>query len=75
MYMKGDKRVGVLRYRGMEDEDAHGALDAIDGRRHVSVILFDKHDVCGGLSRILWNWIVGVAVYSQLGRAGFVKLK
>lgn len=44
--MEGDERVGVLRYRGMEDEDAHGALGTIDGSRHIGVEFFDEHSVC-----------------------------
>lgn len=48
--VKGDERVGVLRYGGMEDEDAHGALGTIDGRRHVGVEFFDEHFVCVDLS-------------------------
>lgn len=43
-------RVGILWDGGVENKDSHGALDAIDGRRHIRVGLFDEH--AGG--RTLW---------------------
>lgn len=43
--VEGDERVGELGYRGLEDKDAHGALDPIDGRRHIGVVFLDKHGV------------------------------
>lgn len=58
-------RVGILWDGGVEDKDSHGALDAIDGRRHVCVGLFDEHD--GGLklsSGDVLSWYVQSSVSS-----------
>lgn len=45
----GKASIGILGDGGVEHENAHGAFDAIDGRRHVRVGFFDQH-LCWTLS-------------------------
>lgn len=53
----------------MENKDSHGALDTVDGSRHVRVRFLDKH--CGGRDfwlylnaqpDLLWNCATNVSV-------------
>ena len=71
-------RVGILRDGGVENKDSHGALDAIDGRRHIGVGLFDEHGCDRKLLMVCGCWIVLVmnftcARMSLLGRVRLLK--